>query len=56
MLAELQQRGWCEHALIVTPSGLRQQWADELIRRFGIPATIVDAPELSRSPRRYRAT
>src|SRR5688572_32638285 len=26
MLVELQQRGWCERALIVTPSGLRQQW------------------------------
>ena len=34
MLAELRQRGWCEHALIVTPAGLRQQWADELLHRF----------------------
>ena len=34
MLAELRQRGWCEHALIVTPAGLRQQWAEELRHRF----------------------
>jgi superfamily II DNA or RNA helicase len=47
MLAELQQRGWCDRALIITPSGLRQQWADELERRFHIRATIVDATTLS---------
>ena len=29
MIAELQQRGWCDRALIVTPSGLRHQWADD---------------------------
>jgi superfamily II DNA or RNA helicase len=48
MLAELQQRGWCERALILTPAGLRRQWADELERRFQIRAAIVDAPALSR--------
>ena len=36
VLAELQQRGWCERALIVTPAGLRQQWSDELWHRFQI--------------------
>ena len=36
MLAELRQRGWCERALIITPAGLRQQWADELRHRFDI--------------------
>jgi superfamily II DNA or RNA helicase len=47
MLAELQQRGWCEHALIVTPAGLRQQWSDELSRRFEIHATVMDAASLA---------
>jgi len=47
MLAELRRRGWCERALILTPSGLRRQWADELQQRFQIPATIVDLAALS---------
>jgi superfamily II DNA or RNA helicase len=47
MLAELLQRGWCEHALIITPPGLRDQWADELARRFEIPSSVIDAAELS---------
>jgi len=47
MLAELRRRGWCDRALIVSPAGLRQQWADELQRRFDIPSTIVDAAALS---------
>ena len=47
MLAELQRRGWCERALILTPSGLRRQWANELRRRFAIHAAVVDAAWLS---------
>ena len=47
MLAELRQRGWCEHALIVTPAGLRHQWADELRRRFEITAAVIDAASLA---------
>ena len=47
MLAELQQRGWCERALIITPAGLRQQWADELRHRFDIRAAVVDAASLA---------
>jgi superfamily II DNA or RNA helicase len=47
MLAELRQRGWCEHALIVTPAGLRQQWADELFHRFDVRAAIIDAASLA---------
>jgi superfamily II DNA/RNA helicase len=46
MLAELQRRGWCERALILSPAGLRHQWADELERRFDIRAAVVDAPTL----------
>jgi superfamily II DNA or RNA helicase len=47
IVAELQQRGWCDHALILTPSGLRTQWADELLQRFDICASVVDAASLS---------
>ena len=46
VLAELQERGWCEHALIVTPAGLRQQWSEELWRRFEIRAAVMDAAAL----------
>ena len=47
MLAELLQRGWCDRALIVTPAGLRHQWADELLRRFDIRAAVIDAASLA---------
>ena len=47
MLAELRQRGWCDRALILTPSGLRQQWADELYHRFEIRSAVIDAAALS---------
>jgi superfamily II DNA or RNA helicase len=47
MLAELRQRGWCEHALIITPAGLRQQWAEELLHRFDIRAAVFDAASLA---------
>ena len=47
MLSELRVRGWCERALVVTPAGLRQQWAEELWRRFEIHATVVDASVLA---------
>ncbi len=47
MLAELRQRGCCDRALILTPSGLRQQWADELSRRFEIRSAVIDAATLS---------
>ncbi|HKY21280.1 MAG TPA: helicase-related protein [Vicinamibacterales bacterium] len=51
MLAELRRRGWCERALILTPSGLRKQWAGELQRRFDISAAVLDADALSRLQR-----
>ena len=47
MLAELLQRGWCDRALIVTPAGLRQQWIEELLHRFGIEAALIDASSLA---------
>ena len=54
MLSELRLRGWCERALIVTPAGLRQQWAEELRQRFEIHATVVDA-SVARGTRRVAA-
>ena len=44
ILSELQQRGWCDRAIILAPASLRQQWADELRHRFHIHAAIFDAP------------
>ena len=46
ILAELQQRGWCERAIVLTPAGLREQWAEELDRRFQIRAAIFDTASL----------
>jgi SNF2 family DNA or RNA helicase len=46
ILAELQHRGWCERAIILTPAGLREQWADELSSRFRIRAAVFDAVSL----------
>lgn len=42
IVAELQARGAAERALILTPPGLRDQWAAELLERFGIDATVID--------------
>jgi superfamily II DNA or RNA helicase len=47
MLVELQQRGWCDRALIVTPAGLRRQWAEELHRRFDLHSSVMDAATLA---------
>jgi superfamily II DNA or RNA helicase len=47
MLSELLHRGWCDRALIVTPPGLRQQWADELLHRFRMQAALIDAASLA---------
>ncbi len=48
ILAELRERGWADRALILTPSGLRDQWAGELARRFDIHAATMDACTLRR--------
>lgn len=48
MVAELQQRGWCERALVLSPAGVCQQWADELRHRFQIAASVFDASALRR--------
>ncbi|PWT85570.1 MAG: hypothetical protein C5B57_02670 [Blastocatellia bacterium] len=41
-LAELRARGMADRILILTPAGLREQWAQELSARFAISAAIVD--------------
>jgi len=46
--AELIARGGIDRVLILTPAGLRDQWTDELSRRFGIECTRVDARMLRR--------
>ncbi|MEO8259001.1 MAG: helicase-related protein [Acidobacteriota bacterium] len=48
IIAELRARGMAERVLIVTPPGLRDQWAAELSARFDIAASIVDVRELRR--------
>ena len=48
IVSELRARGAADRVLILTPSGLRDQWAGELQGRLGIDAAIVDAPSLRR--------
>ena len=43
VLAELRARGVLNQALIMTPPGLRDQWAAELADRFAMEATVADA-------------
>jgi superfamily II DNA or RNA helicase len=47
--AELIARGAVDRTLVLTPAGLRDQWIEELSRRFGIDATRVDARMLRRA-------
>ncbi len=46
VLSELRTRGAAERALILTPAGLREQWARELAERFDVAADIVDARDM----------
>jgi superfamily II DNA or RNA helicase len=46
IVAELLARSAIERVLVVTPAGVRDQWAAELSTRFGIDATLVDARAL----------
>jgi superfamily II DNA or RNA helicase len=48
LLAELTCRGKAAHTLILTPAGLRDQWAQELADRFSITASVADAAWLRR--------
>jgi superfamily II DNA or RNA helicase len=44
IVAELRARGAADRVLIVTPAGLRDQWVDELHRRFSLDSALLDAP------------
>ncbi|MGE3178395.1 MAG: DEAD/DEAH box helicase [Vicinamibacterales bacterium] len=46
LLAELMARGAARHALVLTPAGLRDQWAGELSGRFGLSPAILDLVQL----------
>ena len=46
VLKELLARGQADRTLILTPAGLRDQWAHELSSRFDIDTDIVDGPFL----------
>jgi superfamily II DNA or RNA helicase len=46
--AELRARGWADRILILTPAGVREQWAEEIGRRLSMTAAIVDAAEVRR--------
>jgi superfamily II DNA or RNA helicase len=48
IVAELMARGMAERVLILTPAGLREQWAAELLARFGVTAAIVDFRDVRR--------
>jgi superfamily II DNA or RNA helicase len=48
IVAELLARGHADRVLVVTPSGLRDQWQAELSARFGIAAPVVDFREIRR--------
>jgi superfamily II DNA or RNA helicase len=48
MIAETLARRSDARALVVTPAGLRDQWRDELTRRFGLDAAILDAAGVAR--------
>lgn len=46
MLAELLARGRADRVLVLTPAGLRDQWAVELAERFGIESSVASAAGL----------
>ncbi len=48
LLAETLARGWVERALILTPAGLREPWADELVSRFGLNVSVLDHDRVRR--------
>jgi superfamily II DNA or RNA helicase len=48
VLSELRERAAADRALIVTPAGLREQWAGELAARFALTAAVVDARDMRR--------
>ena len=51
MIAETAARQIDAKALVVCPAGLRDQWCDELKRRFRLDARIVDASSMAQMTR-----
>ena len=49
IVSELRARGAATRVLILTPAGLREQWAEELGRRFTLRFSIFDTHAVSRS-------
>lgn len=47
-IAELVARDLADRILVLCPSGLRDQWLDELASRLSLPFRIVDASSLAR--------
>ena len=47
-VSELIRRGAADRVLVLTPAGLREQWAHELGDRFGLDATVVDMRDIRR--------
>jgi superfamily II DNA or RNA helicase len=48
VVAELRLRGAADRVLILTPAGLREQWAAELRARVDVDATLLDAASVRR--------
>jgi superfamily II DNA or RNA helicase len=46
--SELRERGVADRILVLTPAGLREQWADELTRRFHLAPALMDASSVRR--------
>ena len=48
IVAELFARQAAERVLVLTPAGVRDQWGEELHRRFGLSTSQADAPAMRR--------
>ena len=49
IVSELRALGAADRVLIITPAGLRDQWAHELSARFGLEAVVLDVRALRQS-------
>lgn len=47
LVRELRARGCADRVLVLVPSGLREQWREELSQRTGLRADIIDAAALA---------
>ena len=56
LVRELRARGCADRVLILVPSGLRDQWRQELSHRAGLRADIIDAASLAARTRSCRRT